>query len=438
MDKLTSLLFPIFVLLTGLSISAVAAWYSIIGLTTIFSGAIMAVAIMGSALEVGKLVTVAWLHSNWKIVPWLMKTYLLITVVTLMFITSMGIFGFLSKAHIEQTATSGNSGLQIELLDTQIARKETKISREQKKIDDANTVISQLDNAVDVLIKFDRIRGPTGSIATRQKQKEERAELNRSIDDASEKMTKSGEGIADLQDRKFLLEKKQVAFEVEVGPIKYIAELIYGAEEAKELMDEAVRTVIIILIFVFDPLAVLLLLAANISFEQIKKKKEELDVKSEKQKTVPSWDETMDEHVSILAKQIGEEIDKDILNDLLGKEPREPSAESLEEMPELTEEQFKTARRNPYVEEVKKSGINHVPYVMENVKEKTIYEADDEEAAAEHPGIDYDMAVKKALSKISDNASISVKLDNDAGRLLSKEIKLAISEQSKTTKEKKS
>jgi hypothetical protein len=235
-------------LLSALSISSIAALYSLLGLAAIFSAAKIPVLLMGGVLEVGKLVTASWLYQNWKRTPILLKSYLSFAVIVLVFITSMGIFGFLSKAHLDQTISVGDNSLEI-------AQIETRIEREQKRIKDADLVISQLDKAVQVLIDYDRVRGDTGAIATREKQKEERAELNAIIDDASDR-------IATLNQEKLVLSKEQIELEAEVGPLKYIAELIYG-DEAKDHFDEAVRWVILLLIFVFDPLAVLLLIAAN-------------------------------------------------------------------------------------------------------------------------------------------------------------------------------
>lgn len=242
-----------FVLLTALAISAVAAWYSIAGLAAIFSAAVLPIIIMGSVLEVGKLVTASWLYQNWRKVPFLLKGYLTTAVVVLMFITSMGIFGFLSKAHLEQSITAeGTNELQIINLERQI-------TRQQSIIADAETVLSQLDQQVAVLIEYDRIRGPEGSIAVRKSQQEERSLLNEAIDAAYIQIDGLQEDLAPLQ-------KDRLALEVEVGPLKYIAELIYG-DEARDHFDESVRWVIILIIFVFDPLAVLLLIAANMSLK---------------------------------------------------------------------------------------------------------------------------------------------------------------------------
>jgi hypothetical protein len=237
------------VLTTALAISGVAAYYSIIGLAAIFAAAAIPVIIMGSILEVGKLVTVTYLHREWKHAPFLLKSYLVIAVVVLMFITSMGIFGFLSRAHIEQTTITGDNTLRIERLDSQI-------EREQRVIKDADQVLSQLDNSINVLIEFDRIRGKDGAIATREGQKSERAELSTIIGSAEDRIQK-------LQEEQLILDKEQIKLEAEVGPIKYIAEFVYGEKANKSLLEEAVRWVIVIIVAVFDPLAVALLVAWN-------------------------------------------------------------------------------------------------------------------------------------------------------------------------------
>ena len=243
-------------LVTALSIAGVAAWYSIVGLMAIFAGAVIPIAIMGGVLEVGKLVTAAWLHQNWKTASRWMRAYLTSAVFVLMVITSLGIFGFLSKAHLEHSiATGGTNELQIENL-------ERRIANERRVVTDAETVLSQLDQTVQTLIDYDRIRGDSGAIAVRQSQAEERASLNSAIDEAYD-------NIETFQTELTPLRQEQLAIEVEVGPLKYIAELIYG-DTAEDYFDEAVRAVIILLIVTFDPLAVVLLLAATSGFQQRK------------------------------------------------------------------------------------------------------------------------------------------------------------------------
>jgi hypothetical protein len=246
----------ILTLVMALAISGVAAWYSIVGLMAIFSGATTAIIIMGGVLEAGKLVTASWLYRNWKQIPFLLKSYLTSAVIVLMFITSMGIFGFLSKAHLEHSISVGGTN------ELQISNLERQIERQQAIITDAETVLSQLDSQVATLIEYDRIRGPSGSIAVRESQSEERSLLNETINAAYSR-------IESIQEELSSLLQEKLAIEVEVGPLKYIAELIYG-NQARDFFDEAVRWVILLIVFVFDPLAVLLLIAANMTLSKPK------------------------------------------------------------------------------------------------------------------------------------------------------------------------
>ena len=248
--------------LSAISISVIAAGYSIIGLATLFAGAVIPIIAMGSALEVGKLVAASWLYNNWNSdVPRLLKAYLFGAIIVLIFITSMGIFGFLSKAHLDQVKPTSGNNIKISVLNNQINQQQLIIDRSQKTLD-------QLDKALDVYIEKEFV---TRGLKERQKQEEERNTLNTAINNASDK-------IAELTNEKASLSLEQDKIEAEVGPIKYVAELIYG-ENAQDNFDKAVRIVILILIFVFDPLAVLLLIAANISLRQYK-----LNKKHQKQK----------------------------------------------------------------------------------------------------------------------------------------------------------
>src|SRR6056300_1244112 len=252
--------------LSAISISAIAAGYSIIGLATLFAGATMPIIAMGSALEVGKLVAASWLYNNWrnKLVPKTIKAYLTFAVVVLIFITSMGIFGFLSKAHLDQVQPTSSNNIKIELIDNQI-------NQQQLTIDRANKTLTLLDKTLETYIGMEYV---TRGLKEREKQKPERDALTLAINESSDK-------IAELSDQKGVLKLEQDKIEAEVGPIKYVAELIYG-EEAKDHFDKAVRWVIIVLIFVFDPLAVLLLIAANISLRSRKVAKEEDEAKVQK------------------------------------------------------------------------------------------------------------------------------------------------------------
>ena len=255
-------------LLTALAISAVAAYYSIIGLIAIFSSAVIPIAVMGVVLETGKLVTAAWVYHNWKRTPVLLKTYLISAVVVLMFITSMGIFGFLSKAHIEQTTVNSDNTLQIELIDS-------KIKRERDTIQRAENTLLQLDSALE---KYVELGAVTKGLNARKEQEAERNELNATIDESTD-------AIATLTQKKSQLNADRIAIEAEVGPIKYISELIYG-ESTKGVLEDAVRGVILIIVFVFDPLAVLLLVAANQSLlqEQVKRRRRNTQRRHRKKK----------------------------------------------------------------------------------------------------------------------------------------------------------
>ena len=242
--------------LSAISISVIAAGYSIVGLATLFAGAVVPIIAMGSALEVGKLVAASWLYHNWNSdVPRLLKGYLFGAIIVLIFITSLGIFGFLSKAHLDQVKPTSGNNIKIELLDKQINQQNLIIERAEKQI-------TLLDKALEVYIDKEYV---TRGLKERKKQEEERNALNTAINEASDK-------IAELTNQKASLSLEQDKIEAEVGPIKYVAELIYG-EQAQDNFDKAVRFVILILIFVFDPLAVLLLIAANISLRQWRKKR---------------------------------------------------------------------------------------------------------------------------------------------------------------------
>ena len=255
--------------ISAISISLIAAGYSILGLATLFAGAYVPIIAMGSALEVGKLVAASWLYHNWREdIPKTLKAYLFTSILILIFITSIGIFGFLSKAHLDQVKPTAGNTEKIALIDKQIKQEEMIISRAERTLD-------QLDKALDVYIDKEYV---SRGLKERNKQKEERELLNTQINEAMEK-------IANLNNSKSSINIEQLKLEADVGPLKYVAELIYG-DNAQDHFDSAVRIIILILIFVFDPLAVLLLIAANISLRQWRerrnnsKKKEKLDLQN--------------------------------------------------------------------------------------------------------------------------------------------------------------
>jgi len=236
--------------ITAIAISGIAAFYSIVGLAAIFAAAKMPIIIMGSVLEVGKLVTASWLYQNWKKANRLLKIYFTTAVVVLMLITSMGIFGFLSKAHIDQTMIASNSNVEIDRINLMIDIEQRRLKNAQQNLDNLEKLVSTL-SAED-------------AAWTRRIQRKEREAIKTEIKDASQEIVNYQEELVPLQ-------KEQVKLEAEVGPIKYIAELVYG-DANRELLESAVRLVIMLIIFVFDPLAVLLLIAANMALLEKRKK----------------------------------------------------------------------------------------------------------------------------------------------------------------------
>ena len=248
-------------LLTGLTLSAVAIYYSVIGLAAIFSAAVIPIYIMGSSLEVAKLVCASWLKANWERAPRFMKLYMAIAVVVLMLITSMGIFGFLSKAHNDQNLVSGDVQSKIAIYDE-------KISTEKSNIDAAKKALVQMDAQVDQMLgRTDTDRGAERAVQIRKNQAKERAALQADI-------TKSQKEITKLQAERAPIAAEVRKVEAEVGPIKYIAKFIYGDKIDENLLEKAVTWIIILIVIVFDPLAVIMLLAAQMTFGWLKKQKE--------------------------------------------------------------------------------------------------------------------------------------------------------------------
>ncbi len=351
------MIFAILTLISALSISCIAAYFSIIGLATIFPGSITAVIAMGSALEVGKIIAAIWLHKNWKSAPKMIKIYLFSAIVVLMGITSMGIFGFLSKSHIEHEQNSVRAQALVQQVETKISRQQDYISRQKELIaqnEDKNQnlsdkssdnieleqkKISQLTEQLEKDIALDskmlepiqarinqlnqelnEVKNGAGGLFSNKKKKiedkvveqaAEREELKGKkqeielriseyrnetsaiisdirkriqeyqtigfekpedtelkIEELNNNISKALDIIDDLEREKFDLDDGSRQLEAEVGPIKYVAELIADFTGMQFDMGKAVRIVIIILIFVFDPLAILLVLAAHISLSK--------------------------------------------------------------------------------------------------------------------------------------------------------------------------
>jgi len=402
----------ILALLSALSISAVAIYYSVIGLATIFVGAFWPVVIMGTVLEVGKLITASWLYRHWKQTNFLLRTYLFLAVIILSIITSMGIFGFLSKAHLESEFAAGSKQQQIAIINTQIKTEESIIKRQQEVIDRAfgqgttNTVrleqlnerLKQLDKEVEAytsqgtgFLKGDSVKK---GLQVKEAQKEERALIDKEIREitgkssqsteaAEQRMAQSQAKILKLIEERQPLLAEQLAIEAEVGPIKYIAALAVDMGWAQDVNTaSAVRWVIILLIVVFDPLAVLLLIAANQSLirkfpvkeeapkEIIDLEKPEFDppVMNTDYKPAPPLDpEPKTESVDPAVDQWNSMIDR--MNELMAKE-QEQKQKKLED--EVKDWQAKLDKFNEKVEKPEPKDIEIVQQQPEQKDEDQI------------------------------------------------------------------
>ena len=264
-------------LVVALTLSAIAAWYSVVGLTAIFAAAVIPIIIMGGSLEVAKVVTTVWLHRYWDKCKWAMKTYLTGAVIVLALVTSMGIFGFLSKAHMDQGIPTGDVAAQIQLLDEKINIQKELIVSERTNIEAARKTLSQMDAQLTArLDRGDSEASVERAVQIRAQQRRERASLNTEIGAAQKRIEASNQEIAKLNLEKAPIAAKYRKIEAEVGPIKYIAALIYGDNPDTATLERAVRWVIILLIFVFDPLALMLVIAAISSYKwEFQPKKEE-------------------------------------------------------------------------------------------------------------------------------------------------------------------
>jgi len=254
----------ILLLLAGLTISAVAIYYSVIGLAAIFAGAAIPIYIMGGTLEVAKLIAASWLKANWHKPMGFIKYYMSAAVIVLMIITSMGIFGFLSKAHLDQSIPTGDVQSQVALIDE-------KINNERATIEDARRLLKQLDDAVIGIQSGEgreirnrdgttRIENPAErALQVRRAQARDREALTTTINEAQAR-------IVQLQEEKAPIASQLRVVEAKVGPIKYIASFIYGENPDENILEKAVTWVIILIVIVFDPLAIAMLLAAQMSF----------------------------------------------------------------------------------------------------------------------------------------------------------------------------
>ena len=259
------MVFAFLLAISGLTLSAVAIYYSVIGLTAVFAAAFWPIVIMGTTLEISKLVAASWLKAYWEKIPVSMKIYMTMAVVVLMVITSMGIFGFLSKAHLDQNIVSGDVQGKIAIYDE-------KIKTERENIDAARTALSQMDAQVNErLSRSTDDRGAERAVQIRRQQQAERTRLQNDI-------SRSQGTIARLNEERAPIAAEVRKVEAEVGPIKYIAALIYGDNPDANILEKAVTWVIMIIVFVFDPLAILMLLGAQMTYKWHKDKlREEYD-----------------------------------------------------------------------------------------------------------------------------------------------------------------
>jgi hypothetical protein len=252
----TNKLLAYLALISGLALSIVAEYYSIVGLTAIFSAAVIPTVIMGITLGLGKVTATLWLKNNWSIASWTQRIYLFTAIIILMLITAMGTFGFLSKAHSDQSLVTGDVLSKIAVYDE-------KINIAKENIEVNRKALKQLDEAVDqVMGRSTSEAGAAQAVAIRRSQQKERARLLAEIQSEQKVISKISEERAPIA-----AEVRKV--EAEVGPIKYIAQFFYG-ETDPAILEKAVTWIIILIIRVFDPLAVVLLIASQVSFQKIR------------------------------------------------------------------------------------------------------------------------------------------------------------------------
>jgi hypothetical protein len=256
------MIFGYFTLFVALIISAVAAYYSIVGLTAIFSAAVIPIIIMGASLEIGKVTAAVWLKLNWHRANLTYKLYLVPALIFLMVLTSMGIFGFLSKAHSDQSLVSGDVQAKILVYDE-------KIRTAKDNIDANRKALKQMDEAVDqVMGRSADEKGADKAVSIRRSQAKERARLLSEI--SAEQKT-----IATVNEARAPIAAEVRKVEAEVGPIKYIAAFVYGDNPETNILERAVRWVIILIVAVFDPLALVLILAAQQSIKWAREDKQD-------------------------------------------------------------------------------------------------------------------------------------------------------------------
>ena len=293
-----------FALLSGIAISAVAMFYSVSGMIAIYPTALIPIIIMGVSIEVGKLSMTLWLKQNWDS-PWVFKFTMIPAILILMLITSGGVFGFLSKAHSDQSLISGDAVSKVQLIDDKIFTVKENIDTQRENISAARTALGQLDSQVNA--RLDRGTDEVSaerSVQIRRNQRGERTALNREISDAQSEIAKLNEELAQLNAEKAPLAGELRKVEAEVGPVKYIAALIYGDNPDSNLLERAVRWVTLLIVIVLDPVAILLLLASQYSFQRIRDRENpSLKIESITEPIKPIVEENTTTSVTITATQ---------------------------------------------------------------------------------------------------------------------------------------
>ena len=294
-------------LLSGLTISSVAIWYSVAGLVSIFAAAVVPIIVMGVVLEISKLIATVWLKLNWHRAPTFIKGYLLAAIAILMVVTSMGIFGFLSKAHSDQSLVSGDVQAKIAVYDE-------KIKTAKENIDANRKALKQMDEAVDqVMGRSTDEKGADKAVALRRGQQKERGRLLAEIEAEQKKVSILAEERAPIA-----AEVRKV--EAEVGPIKYIANFIYGDNPDANVLEKAVTWVIVIIVIVFDPLAVILLLASQYGFQWFRQAKEEEE------------HDYMEQHFQEAAAALNETFKDELSDGYVAHVGEKPTAEEIKEV----------------------------------------------------------------------------------------------------------
>ncbi len=338
-------------LFSGLTISAVAIWYSVAGLVSIFAAAVVPIIVMGVVLEVSKLIATVWLKLNWSRAPVFIRTYLLVAIAILMVITSMGIFGFLSKAHSDAGLVSGDVQAKIAVYDE-------KIKTERENIDAARKALTQMDAQVNErLSRSTDDRGAERAVQIRRQQQAERTKLQNDISRSQSAITKLNEERAPIA-----AEVRKV--EAEVGPIKYIANFIYGDNPDANILEKAVTWVIIIIVAVFDPLAVILLLASQYSFQWFRKAREEEEIdymEKHFQEVADDLNEVFKDELSNgYVAHVGEKPTADELNEINTASPKEPM--KFDDPGEHPDDRFEAEVEEP-APVVEKSLLEQHPYL---------------------------------------------------------------------------